>query len=179
MYPYWLACGNVSYSPEHLYRRMRYRRQPLANKGHYGSKASLIARFMRPTWGPSGTDRTQVGLMLAPWTCWCDVLKFSQDYLQQRQSLIFLLRNVVNNCSKTAMMKKTSERGRYSKWVTLTKESLAKFLISWYNISVVCSWNVSLIPHESFNFNCLKHHRKLKLNGIRRWEMIYEFQFLM
>ena len=25
-----------------------------------------IARFMRPTWGPSGADRTQVGPMLAP-----------------------------------------------------------------------------------------------------------------
>ena len=30
--------------------------------------APLIARFMGPTWGPSGTDRTQVGRMLAPWT---------------------------------------------------------------------------------------------------------------
>ena len=29
---------------------------------------SLIARFMRPTWGPPGADRTQVGPMLAPWT---------------------------------------------------------------------------------------------------------------
>ena len=29
---------------------------------------SLIARFVRPTWGPSGADRTQVGPMLAPWT---------------------------------------------------------------------------------------------------------------
>ena len=28
----------------------------------------LIARFMGQTWGPSGTDRTQVGPMLAPWT---------------------------------------------------------------------------------------------------------------
>ena len=27
-----------------------------------------IAMFMGPTWGPSGADRTQVGLMLAPWT---------------------------------------------------------------------------------------------------------------
>ena len=27
---------------------------------------SLIARFMGPTWGPSGADRTQVGSMLAP-----------------------------------------------------------------------------------------------------------------
>ena len=29
---------------------------------------SLIARFMGPTWGPYGADRTQVGPMLAPWT---------------------------------------------------------------------------------------------------------------
>ena len=28
----------------------------------------LIARFMGPTWGPPGDDRTQVGPMLAPWT---------------------------------------------------------------------------------------------------------------
>ena len=28
---------------------------------------SLIARFMGPTWGPSGADRTEVGPMLAPW----------------------------------------------------------------------------------------------------------------
>ena len=31
-------------------------------------KVSLIARFMGPTWGPSGADRTQVGPMLAPST---------------------------------------------------------------------------------------------------------------
>ena len=31
-------------------------------------RLSLIARFMVPTWGPSGVDRTQVGPMLAPWT---------------------------------------------------------------------------------------------------------------
>ena len=28
----------------------------------------LIARFMGPTWGPSGAGRTQVGPMWAPWT---------------------------------------------------------------------------------------------------------------
>ena len=27
-----------------------------------------IARFMGPTWGPPGADRTQVGPMLAPWS---------------------------------------------------------------------------------------------------------------
>ena len=31
-------------------------------------ESALIARFMGPTWGPSGADRTQVGPMLAPWT---------------------------------------------------------------------------------------------------------------
>ena len=29
---------------------------------------TLIARFMGPTWGPSGADRTHVGPMLVPWT---------------------------------------------------------------------------------------------------------------
>ena len=29
---------------------------------------SPIARFMRPTWGPYGADRTQVGPMLTPWS---------------------------------------------------------------------------------------------------------------
>ena len=28
----------------------------------------LRTRFLGPTWGPYGTDRTQVGPMLAPWT---------------------------------------------------------------------------------------------------------------
>ena len=32
------------------------------------AKHTLIARFMGPTCGPSGADRTQVGPMLAPWT---------------------------------------------------------------------------------------------------------------
>ena len=28
----------------------------------------LISRYMGPSWGPSGADRTQVGPMLTPWT---------------------------------------------------------------------------------------------------------------
>ena len=45
---------------------------------------TLIARFMGPTWGPSGADRTQVGPMLAPWTllsgyCWLSVPFISQN----------------------------------------------------------------------------------------------------
>ena len=33
---------------------------------HISSSTSLITIFMRPTWGPSGADRTQVGPILAP-----------------------------------------------------------------------------------------------------------------
>ena len=33
-----------------------------------GGKLPPIARFMGPTWDPSGTDRAQVVPMLAPWT---------------------------------------------------------------------------------------------------------------
>ena len=35
---------------------------------HMEHLRTLIARFMGPTWGPSGADRTQMGPMLSPWT---------------------------------------------------------------------------------------------------------------
>ena len=35
---------------------------------HSFAVLSLVARFMGPTWGPSGADRTQMGPLLAPWT---------------------------------------------------------------------------------------------------------------
>ena len=36
---------------------------------------ALRARSMKPTWGPSGADRTQVGPMLAPWSLLCGRLE--------------------------------------------------------------------------------------------------------
>ena len=62
-------------------------------KGIYGS-FTLIARFMGPTWGPSGADRTQVGPMLTLWTllsgqtlvsiCWGNgLLPMSSHYYNQ------------------------------------------------------------------------------------------------
>ena len=43
---------------------------------------SLTARFMGPTWGPSGADRTQVGPMLDPWTLLSGVLTSKETCLQ-------------------------------------------------------------------------------------------------
>ena len=34
---------------------------------------SQIAKFMGPTWGPPGSCRPQMGLMLAPWTLLCGI----------------------------------------------------------------------------------------------------------
>ena len=35
---------------------------------YVSQRSGKIARFMGPTWGPPGDDRTQVGPMLAPWS---------------------------------------------------------------------------------------------------------------
>ena len=53
-------------------RKLYAQRIPPADEvisGKFGAIAipTLIARFMGPTWGPSGAERTQVGPMLAPW----------------------------------------------------------------------------------------------------------------
>ena len=39
-----------------------------AVNGSYEFLTTLIARFMGPTWGPSGAGRPQEGPILAPWT---------------------------------------------------------------------------------------------------------------
>ena len=41
----------------------------------------LIVRFVGPTWGPYGADRTQVGPMLAPWTLLSGYHKWTSDIL--------------------------------------------------------------------------------------------------
>ena len=60
---------------------------------------TLIARFMGPTWGPSGADRTQVGPMLAPWILLsgkifsCQIRDYPcKDIRQSHECLIFEMR---------------------------------------------------------------------------------------
>ena len=54
------------------------------------SLTTLIARFMGPTWGPSGADRTQVGPTLTPWTLLS--CRLSADTLLTRKINMFSLR---------------------------------------------------------------------------------------
>ena len=57
---------------------------------------SLIARLMGPTWGPSGADRTQVGLMLA---------QFLQNYTFPYFLLIGLLLQYVTLIQSRQLVK--------------------------------------------------------------------------
>ena len=55
-----------------------WKRNILGELGHYHGCwcPGSGTRFMGPTWGPSGADRTQVGSIMAPWT-----LLFGKDTL--------------------------------------------------------------------------------------------------
>ena len=57
------------------------------------SKATLIARFMGPTWGPSGADTTEAGPMLAPW-----ILLSGQDYINTGNNHNNLFYNDFKTC---------------------------------------------------------------------------------
>ena len=49
-----------------------------------------LAKFMGPTWGPSGADRTQVGPMLAPW------ILLSGDILNKMKTYVYIWENGKN-----------------------------------------------------------------------------------
>ena len=66
--------------------RLRQCRGSVSMKGlishSYLSENTLMARFLGPTWGLSGADRTQIGPMLAPWTLlsgYCSCVSCFQD----------------------------------------------------------------------------------------------------
>ena len=59
---------------------------------YFAPMHTLIARFMGPTRGPHGADRTQVGPMLAPWT-------LLSGYTQQRSTLHFIIHHVPSLCA--------------------------------------------------------------------------------
>ena len=63
------------------------------------SLTSLIARFMGPTWGPYGADRTLVGPMLTPWTLlsWVDCTSSSDGMFFCNNKRWIMLARCTNN----------------------------------------------------------------------------------
>ena len=77
---------------------------------------SLIARFMGPTWGPSGTDRTQMGSMLAPWTLLSEVWTVelcSQSYQWYLQ----------DHCAGTQAITYSNNPEEYGKYIYKSERS--------------------------------------------------------
>ena len=81
--------------------------------------ASPIARFMGPTWGPSGADRTQIGPMLAPWTL-LPGLFFSacqNNWFHPCLSGMFYWHCSAYCCHST--IKKLNDTGKWITWINL------------------------------------------------------------
>ena len=60
----WMLCVQVTLLPHWLGKWLGKEYMT----SFYLNWSTLIARLIGPTWGPSGTDRTQVGPMLGTWT---------------------------------------------------------------------------------------------------------------
>ena len=68
-YPVWPTATVVLYPwPQAIHDRVPSMMSPYSLSIAAWLIITLIARFMGPTWGPSGADRTQVGPTLAPRT---------------------------------------------------------------------------------------------------------------
>ena len=61
------------------------------------SLSSLIAKFMGPTWVPSGADRTQVGPMLAPWTLLSGLVSFHTVNSFEDGTIFIYMHTLFNN----------------------------------------------------------------------------------
>ena len=63
------GCNNPACMQDRLpYLWWWQQQQAMATVRQCGHIIILIVKFMGPTWGPSGSARTQVGPMSAPWT---------------------------------------------------------------------------------------------------------------
>ena len=102
-----------------------------------GGVASLIIRFMGPTLGPSGADRTQVGPMLAPWTLLSGFLRrhiiCHIDYMDERFSIFIRWRN-----SATCTIS-VARSDRKSKWKFTSRKSYSTRQGS-NQLGSICRW---------------------------------------
>ena len=95
---------------------------------------SPIARFMGPTWGPSGADRTQVGPMLAHELCYLGCLV-----------KLFPVQHQVTTCTRDDMLSIRHTGTRFN-WITF------KFILSFklINFQKWCLQNGSHFVYASF-----------------------------
>ena len=110
--------------------------------------APQIARFMRPIWGPSGADRTQVGPILAPWTLLSGTIWLTWLVGHQRDRFMVqkgCIQNLAVSCKYITNDNKYRSRCQF---VLHIKRVLINvdFVIGIYNQYIVNSKSASRIP---------------------------------
>ena len=124
--------------------------QPTQLRSHTANvHIALISRFMGPTWGPSGADRTQVGPMLVPWTL-----------LSGSILLFFILLYGIYTGANTTMP--TASNKRYNHFVKITR-TITK--LSWttldfrydtfINNNLMNLWRSDAETYQEFSWNSL------------------------
>ena len=98
------------------------------------ASTSLRARFMGPTWGPSGADRTQVGPMLAPWTLLSGMIPACMTWLRFQNSAYTWHNMLLNDIDK-------------KKLVILSKRMLPHWSTYVCGATVLCYW-LSVYRHD-------------------------------
>ena len=153
------CCLNVS----------KRRRSTIISGGIYNTNVyTLIARFMGPTWGPSGADRTQVGLMLAPWTSllgWTvSCLRSRWRYSQRLQRQVCKNQHYKSFQKQTNLLpwtKRTPLTGRkfysYKVAILLTHCQCSEAEEICFNIFSLTHWDRAEITtiSETTCFNCI------------------------
>ena len=144
---------------------------------------TLIAKFMGPTWGPSGADRTQVGPMSAPWTllCWnigwhlhIGTASWGTD------SGFFRYSDAHYEC-KTMLRKRLLMLHKY----IIYFQNLPYLAIIWlqpycYSLGIFCMWLCKPNVANSFPFHkCMQCHIHLKLNlNYNVFSILYLYRIL-
>ena len=114
----------------------------------------LIARFIGPTWGPSGANRTQLGPMLAPWTLQSRTYHLLTEYLNSgwpHRTLSTLVQLIA--CCLTSQ-----------RWMNVELSSLGSCSIQIRAILQICSthththiyiyiFDMILITNSNYNHN--------------------------
>ena len=107
------------------------------------SQKTLIARFMGPTRGPPGDDRTQVGPMLAPWNLLsgdisrCIVLNKKSLYLI-RISLEFVPKSPIDNKSALVQVmawRRTGAKPLHKPMLTQFTDAYLRHEGRWFKLS--------------------------------------------
>ena len=120
--------------------------------------STQIAKFMGPTWGPSGSCRPQMGPMLAPWTLlsgngWTGMLQLSKVHDDIMSCIFIALTHITWYYIQHTNDKHINVfEGQFVKWHKLDPVFFFQFLAAtkqlykWYFPSVCPSVRLSVCP---------------------------------